>query len=229
MGLLLRCFFILMCWIPGLPLLAQEEQDAALWTTVNAEKKISKRFSVQLTEEFRLRDNMQRLNLFYTDLGLNWKGSDWFRGTLSYRWINKYMQEGYFSYRHRLSLDLVFRKKAGNYALSYRQRLQAEVRDVGKSSSGSLPEWYSRNRVEVKYNTGRRWQPYASAEFRYQISNPRKKESDAYWHRNRYCLGLQYDLDKHSTIGFYYLIQREFNVSDPQQLYVTGLEYSIQF
>jgi hypothetical protein len=55
------------------------------------------------------------------------------------------------------------------------------------------------------------------------------QESDGYWHRNRYALGLQYQIDKNRNMGFYYLIQREFNVSDPQQLYVTGLEYNQQF
>jgi hypothetical protein len=172
---------------------------------------------------------MRRLNLFYTDLALNWKTCNWLKTSLSYRWINKYSPEGLFSYRHRLSLDLVLRKKAGDFAFSYRHRLQAEVRDLGRRLNGHLPEWYSRNRFEIKYDAANRLQPYAFVELRYQLRNPRRQESDGYWHRNRYALGVQYEIDKRSNLGLYYLIQREINVSKPQQLYVLGLEYSHQF
>jgi hypothetical protein len=211
------------------PVLAQEEQDAVMWTTVNLEKRLNRKLSLQLTEEFRLRDNLRRLNLFYTDISLNWKTTDWLRTSLSYRWINKYQPEGFFSYRHRLSLDVILRKKADYFIFSYRHRIQAEVRDIGKSADGHVPEWYSRSRFEIKYNGGSRYQPYASAEFRYQISDPRMKESDGYWHRSRYALGLQYEIDKNRNFGLYYLIQQEFNVSDPQQLYVIGLEFNQLF
>jgi hypothetical protein len=222
-------FFLILLLSSALPALAQEEEDAVLWTTINLEKKLNRRFSVQLTEEFRLRDNMGRLNLFYTDLALNWKTCNWLKTSLSYRWINKYSPEGFFSNRHRLSLDLIFRKKAGDFAFSYRHRLQAEVRDLGRSINGNLPEWYSRNRFEIKYDAANRLQPYAFVELRYQLRNPRRQESDGYWHRNRYALGVQYEIDKRSNLGLYYLIQREINVSKPQQLYVLGLEYNFQF
>jgi hypothetical protein len=221
--------FLIPLLLLSIPVSAQEEQDAVMWSTFNLEKKLSRKFSVQLTEEFRLRDNMRRLNLFYTDVSLNWKTADWLKVSLSYRWIDKYLQEGYFSYRHRLSLDLVFRRKWKDFIVSYRHRLQAEVRDLNRSADGHLPEWYSRNRFEVKYDAGSSLQPYASLELRYQIRDPRMQESDGYWHRNRYAIGIQYELNKFSNLGLYYLIQREFNVSDPQQLYVTGLEYSYQF
>jgi hypothetical protein len=221
--------FIVIQLLLNFPVLAQEEQDAVMWTTVNLEKKLNRKFSLQLTEEFRLRDNLRRLNLFYTDISLNWKTSDWLKTSLSYRWINKYQPEGFFSYRHRLSFDVIFRKKAADFILSYRHRIQAEVRDIGKSADGHVPEWYSRSRFEIKYNGGSRYQPYASLELRYQLRNPREQISDGYWHRNRYALGLQYEIDKNRNIGFYYLIQREFNISDPQQLYVIGLEFNQLF
>jgi hypothetical protein len=208
---------------------AQTEKDAVFWMTLNLEKKLSRKFSVQLTEEFRQRDNLRRLNLFYTELGLNWKATDWLKTNISYRWIQKYVPEGYFSYRHRLSFDLSFRKKTGHFAASYRHRLQAEIQDPGRNELGWQAEWYSRSRLEIKYLTDGKLSPFASYEARYQIKDPRLQESNGLWHRNRFALGLQYEIDKWSNISVYYLIQNEFNVSEPAELYVTGIEYSLQW
>ncbi|MBK5285895.1 MAG: hypothetical protein JJE25_10885 [Bacteroidia bacterium] len=52
-------------------------------------------------------------------------------------------------------------------------------------------------------------------------------ESDKTWHRARYALGFDYEFNKKSTFGIYYLIQHEWNVSMPENLYIIGLEYSL--
>ncbi len=206
---------------------AQVINDAGLWTTLNFEKKLNKKFAILLTEEFRMRENITRLNLFYTDLGISYKPAEFFKASISYRWIDKYQVEGYFSFRHRFSLDLLFKKKIENFIVSYRHRLQREVRDINSTYDGRLPEWYSRSKVEVKYDIGKRLTPYVSFEARYQINNPRMQESDNTWHRSRYALGFNYEMNKRNTLGAYYLIQNEYNVSSPQNQYIIGLEYSL--
>ena len=85
----------------------------------------------------------------------------------------------------------------------------------------------SRSRFEAKYDLGTKVTPYISVELRYQLSAPRQVESDGTWHRIRYAGGINYELNKRNTLGAYYLIQNEFNVSSPQNQYIIGLEYSI--
>jgi hypothetical protein len=124
-------------------------------------------------------------------------------------------------------LDLTLKKKFEKISLSYRQRIQAEERDIYSSEIGKLPEWYSRNKFAIKYDTEKRYTPYAAIELRYQLRNPREWQSDNTWHRNRYSFGVDYKLNKKSTFGIYYLIQREYNVALPQNQYILGLEYSL--
>jgi hypothetical protein len=124
-------------------------------------------------------------------------------------------------------LDILLKKKFGGIALSYRQRIQSEVRDVYVSEYGRYPEWYSRNKFEIKFDLDKKITPYFATELRFQISNPRSAESDGLWHRIRYVGGIDYQRNKRDKFGFYYLIQNEFNVSEPQNLYIVGLEYSI--
>ncbi len=201
--------------------------DAGSWNTFNIDYKINKKLTGLFTQECRIKENFTRLNLFYTNLGLEYKFNDFFKAALVYRFIEKYQDDNSFSFRHRLMLDLTLKKKLGKIGLSYRQRIQAEERDIYSSIIGNLPEWYSRNKFAVKYDTDKRYTPYAAIELRYQLRNPREWQSDNTWHRNRYSLGVDYKLNKKSTFGVYYLIQREFNVVLPQNQYVIGLEYSL--
>ena len=201
--------------------------DAGSWNTFNVDVKINKKITGLFTEELRFKENISRLNLFYTNLGMEYKFTDYFKAALVYRFIEKYQDDNSFSFRHRLMLDLTCKKKFGKFGISYRQRIQAEERDIYSSYDGNAPEWYSRNKFTFKYDTDKRYTPYAALELRYQIRNSREWQSDKTWHRSRYSLGIDYKINKKSTFGLYYLIQREYNVVLPQNLYIVGLEYSL--
>ena len=201
--------------------------DAGMWNTINIEKKLKNNFHLFLTEEFRLKENFSQINLFYTDVGFGYKPYNFLKVELAYRSIEKHLITDFYSIRHRLMLDITLKKKLGNFDLAYRHRLQTEVRNVNSSDTGTIPEWYSRNKLTVKYDLQKKITPYASCELRYQIDDSRNLESDKTWHRGRYVLGLNYEKDKKNTFGFYYLIQHEWNVSIQEDLYIFGLEYSL--
>ena len=225
-----RIYFFLLsaiCHLPSALCHAQDYPDAGSWNTINIDKSINKRFSVLFTEECRLRENFTCLNLFYTNLGIEYIVAKNFKAALIYRWIDKWQDDQTFSFRHRLMLDLTFKHKFGNLTASFRNRTQVEERDIFTSANGRLPEWYSRNKFGAKYDLGRRYTPFASIELRYQLHDPRNIESDRLWHRNRYVLGVEYTINAKSTFAAYYLIQREYNVLGPQDLYIVGLEYSL--
>jgi hypothetical protein len=206
---------------------AQTINDAGLWCTFNVEKKLTQKFGVFLTEEYRLKENFSRNNLFYTDLGLFYKPFDLIKVSLSYRCIEKFQLDKSISFRHRIMLDVLLKKKVEKFVLSFRQRLQTEYRNVYSSELGSIPEWYTRSKLTVKYDLDKPITPYVAVELRYQINNPRSVEVNKLWHRARYIAGLDYKRNDKHTFGVYYLIQREWNVSSPQNLYIVGLEYSL--
>jgi hypothetical protein len=206
---------------------AQYYDDAGLWSTVSVEKRLKNNFSVFLTEEFRLRENFSKINLFYTEAGVEYRPYPFAKVSLTYRSIEKKIIDDTYSFRHRLMLDITFRKKLKDFTFAYRHRLQAEVRNIYSSANGDIPEWYSRNKISVKYDLHKKITPYVSCELRYQLSDPRNIESDKTWHRARYAAGLDYEMNKKNAFGLYYLIQREWNVSVPENLYIVGLEYSL--
>ncbi|MDF2435739.1 MAG: hypothetical protein K0Q95_115 [Bacteroidota bacterium] len=206
---------------------AQISHDAGLWATFNLDKTLNKKFSLIATQEFRLRENFSRVNLFYTDLGVEYRPVKVFKAALSYRFIGKSLIDDNIGFRHRLTLDLTLRKKFGKVILAYRLRTQREVRDVQTSEDGYLPEWYSRHKFTLKVDLDKPIQPYIATELRYQIVNPRMQESDGLWHRARYIAGIDYKKSDKHTFGLYYLMQREFEVPTPQYLYIVGIEYTL--
>lgn len=229
--LIVKGFFLLLFSFPfgegwG-EMFAQPTNDAGLWTTFNIEKELKNNISVFLTEEYRLKENFTQTNLFYTDIGVSVRPVKPLKISLSYRSIEKYIQDNTFSYRHRLMVDILLKHKMGNYSIAFRQRFQSEVRNVNSSDNGAIPEWYSRSKFQIKYDLNKRLTPYIAAELRYQINNPRNIESDRLWHRQRYSAGIDYKQNDRNTFGLYYLIQNEFNVSSPQNLYIVGLEYTL--
>ena len=222
-----KCFFVLFfSWLIG-DGFAQSYPDAGSWNTFNIECDLPAKFTGLFTEECRLKENFSRLNLFYTNVGLEYKFTKNFKAALVYRFIDKFQDDNTFSFRHRLMLDLTIKHKFGKLTASYRQRLQAEERNIYSSENGRLPEWYSRNKFGISYDLEKRYAPYASIELRYQIHDPRSMESEKTWHRNRYALGAEYKINNKSAFAAYYLIQHEYNVLSPENLYIVGLEYTL--
>lgn len=201
--------------------------DAGSWNTFNVNYGITKKITFLYTQECRFRENYSRLNLFYTNLGIEYKANKYFKTSLVYRWIDKYMDEDRFSFRHRLMWDATVKYPYKKLSLSYRHRLQVEGRNFQSSDAGKIPEWYSRNKFELGYDITKKLSPYVSGEFRYQLHDPRSIESEHTWHRTRWAFGVDYQYSPKSKFGIYYLIQREYNVSTPENLYITGLEYAL--
>ena len=105
------------------------------------------------------------------------------------------------------------------------------MQDIYSSRKGKIPEDFLRFKTEVKYETGKFWTPYVSSEFRYQITAPRGKLPDYNFgfHRVRNILGIEFKLNDKSTLNLYYVIQREFDIARPENIYITGIQYVFSF
>ena len=208
---------------------AQPTKDAGLWNTFNAEYKINSSFNIVFTEEFRLCENFMEVNLFYTDLGIEYSGIKNLKTSIVYRGIQKFQPDMPFSFRHRLMWDLSYKKEWNKFSVQYRHRLQVEVKNFYSSEFGKTPEWFDRNKFTFKYEVNKRIQPYVALEFRLQLYDPRNQFYDMEWHRVRYQAGTDIKLGNKKTIGFYYLIQDDFGIKNAQDQYILGLEYTLKF
>ncbi len=208
---------------------AQPTSDAGTWLTLTLQKPVTKRITAVLDQELRLKENYQRINLFYTNLGFDYKYSNNIKISPTYRSIQKCRLDGSYSYRHRLMLDVTLKKKFEKITLSERVRYQAEVGDYLSSEKGKLVEQFLRLKTDLKLTSLNKISPYISCEVRYQIRDPKGKGpfSDYGFHRIRYVAGAEYQLQKNHSLNLYYLIQSEYYIADPETIYILGIAYSI--
>jgi len=201
-----------------------QNNDAALWLSVNVEKLLTSKTSVTFTEECRLNENISRAGTVFTDLGISHKLNKTFTVSLNYRFIQRRNLDASYSTRHRFYVDVSGRRKAGKFSFTLRERVQFQIRDYNSSETGRIPEWYLRSKLSVKYSLGRKITPMVSAEVYFQLSNPGNNEID----NLRLAAGFEYEINKRHSIEPYYLIQRELNVNDPVTDYIIGLGYNLK-
>lgn len=207
--------------------LQAQRSDLGLWTTLSVNKDIGKKLVFNFDQEFRVRDNLTTINLFYTNVGLTYKFNKNFRLAGTYRMINKHKEDGFWGIRHRLYADVIARLKPGRFTIAYRSRLQYEWRGYGYSAQfGNVPESYWRNLFKGSYKLNELFSPYLGAELRWLIHDPRVAYHKGF-DRTRFIGGLDYSINKMQQIGFYGLVQKEWNISDPETLYIIGIEYTI--
>ena len=208
---------------------AQRSNDAGMWNTFTIQHGLTKKINFVLDQELRLKENYQRINLFYTNIGIDYKHNKFLKISPTYRAIQKKRLEGTYSFRHRLMLDVTLKKKFNKFTLSQRIRYQAEVQDFYTSRKGKLVEQFLRFKTDVKYAATEKITPYYSCEFRYQIRAPRGDgpRYDNGFHRVRNVLGVEYELNKKNSMNVYYLFQTEFNISTPESIYILGIGYTL--
>lgn len=212
-----------------LPCSAQQSNDAGMWATLTLQHSFTKKINLVIDQEFRLKENYQRINLFYTNIGIDYKLSKFLKISTTYRNIQKKRLDETYSFRHRLLLDVTAKKKLQKFTLSERVRYQIEVKDLYTSKKGKLPEQFLRFKTDLKFAANEKVIPYFSCELRYQIRDPRGDGSryNEAFHRVRNVLGIEYQINKKNSVNLYYLIQSEFNISTPESNYILGIAYSL--
>ncbi|MBL0072094.1 MAG: DUF2490 domain-containing protein [Bacteroidetes bacterium] len=92
--------------------------DAGLWTSINLEKKITKKIAVDLSQEFRFNENISELGSFFTEISAQYKLHKNLSIGAGYRFINKRELDDSYEKRHRMLFDLNAKEKFWKIAVS---------------------------------------------------------------------------------------------------------------
>lgn len=208
-----------------------QSTDYGLWGTLQIEKNFTKKFSLSLEQEIRFDENCSQLDELYTEISSSYRLVRGWKIGLGYRFIEKVNREKYYvnnlRFGHRFLGEIQYRYRYRSWTFLFRTRLESELKNVYSSEKGTVPGWDWKNKVEVKYQLGR-FEPYAGGEARFQIRDPRHPESDFLFNRYRIFAGSDFSILKGHSVGIYYLLQEEWNLSDANAMHVIGLNYSIR-
>jgi hypothetical protein len=206
-------------------ILFAQVNDAGLWLSLNGEKKITSRFSVELSQEFRMNENITELGEFFTDAGITYKINKNIRVAANYRFINKRRKDDFYYRRNRFYFDLSFKKKFKPLAFSFRTRFEDEYRQMRKNTDYPGPYYCSKNKFTAKLDLNKKFVPYLYAE----TSNPLNDPHGFFIDQMKYCGGIEYNINRVHSFDFYYLIQKDMNVNEPETDYVIGIGYYYSF
>ncbi len=201
-----------------------QEKDFCIWTTVNIEKKFSKKFTAAISQEIRFDENATQLDNAFTNLTAEYNFTKSLNASLNYRLINKRLIDGYYQQRNRIYVDVAYRYKNNDYSFTFRTRFQDQFRNVFFENAEQPPVWYWRNKLTFKYNL-KDFKPYSYVEVFYPLNDPVINTID----NLRWAVGCNYDFTKRHSLNLYYLINKEINVKNPVTSFIAGIEYTYSF
>ena len=212
---------------------AQVYNDAGLWLTLKAEKKITPRFSAELTQEFRMDENISELGEFYTESGIVYKFNKSIRFSADFRYENKYKnhsaKDEIYNKRYYYFINIYYKFKLKPFVVELRTREEEEYKTAAHRNDNFGSSLYSKNKLTLKLNLGKQnipITPYAYIETFTPLNNsPYGFIVD----KTKLCAGADYRINRVHEIGLYYLIQRNYYSKNPETDYVIGLEYNFTF
>lgn len=208
----------------GQPLLSQVS-DAALWTSVNIEKKINQRISIGLSNEFRFNENISKLGTLYNDLGVGYRFNKNLRLSVNYRFVNKRLLDDSYSQRHRFYADLTAKKKFSPVECIVRLRFQQQYKDMYVSEDGLVPDFYFRPKLSLKYLGFNKLEPFISYEAFFPLWSVTPDIPDGH----RFSVGIDYSFDRRNSIEFFGAYNLELGNPLKQTDYIAGVGYSFSF
>jgi hypothetical protein len=193
-----------------------QTNDAQLWSWVSVNKKVAKDLVGTLEQQVRLDHNMSFPKNIFTEMRMGYRLNKHIKYTISYRFMNRGQAEGGFVSGNRFTGDLRLRYKSKPFILFYRNRMQREYR---MEEEGIEQINYTRNKLALALDLDKKFSPYASFEIYYHLNK-------AEFNKNRYTLGVEFDLRNRNELEVFYRIQQDYNVNGRETAYVIGIGFS---
>jgi len=199
--------------------------DLEQWTSVGISKKINKHWKISLDQEMRFSKDVSQFDMYFADLGLDYKINKHFTLGANYRFYQNKNLEGIFDTQHRWSTDISYKQKINRFTLAYRLRFQNKDEDF--FTDASINNLYNlRNKFSVDYNIkGFKFDPFLDVELYRQIQDVRATALS----KLRWTLGVDYSLKSLGELKLFYRLDNELNQSYNKNTYIVGVGYKFSF
>lgn len=218
-ALITFCFLILI--VPS-ACLAQID-DVGLWLGVTLQSNFTRQLEGSLTEQLRMSNDVTRINLLLSDIGLDYNLNKKLKVGFHYRFINS-NKENYYSVRHRFYADIAWKEKVKFISITLRERIQEQFADFISSETGKIPEWVLRSKLTAKIDLDKKYSPYVSFEIFYLIDNVKAETGITDF---RYETGINYEFNRIHSVNPFLLCQITRSTNFIELIY--GVSYTYSF
>jgi len=204
---------------------AQNQQDFALITQLNLQKKINKHFGISLNFRGFWNENATELGKTFVEVGAKYQYNKHWAIAGFYRAMKARSLENLYQDVQRFYVDLSYSNKlTKKIDWAYRIRLQeqfygSDLRDGFKDS-----RIYTRHKVTLNYDYNWYWSPYVAAEIFYPLNRNLN-----FIDQVRATAGISRKFNKSHSLSAYYQIRKPIHSSPDVTQYVAALVYGYKF
>lgn len=225
----MKNFGFILFFLIAVKLYAQPpERDFQSWQDITFERERDD-FELQLKIQNRLGENVSQHFLTYADLGFIYRLSKKIRLQADYIFIQRRdIPTSNYVLRHQYFIALLFRHKQGPFIFNARTLAQYQMEDDwfyvrDAYDNGNWSDWVCRNKIIVKYKMKnfKQLRPYAA----YENNIARFVDSKLYVNRNRFFIGLDYEINLFNEVGIYYMYQQNIARNRPSEVYNLGISF----
>jgi hypothetical protein len=203
--------------------------DFETWSSIEIQYKPTKKLSLALEEQLRLKENSSVTDQYFTQLQVEYEAFKNFEFGCAFRYIKKNDTRGNiqgYEDHFRFHLDGSYNHKINQFSFKYRFRYQNKNELGISSSEGDYPNQHLRFKTSVDYKI-KNWKldPKFSAEI---FNHFEKGETDGF-DKYRLTIGTDYKLKKIGKLSLYYRLERELNIDNPKTINIIKLKYTYTF
>lgn len=192
---------------------ANAQTSKKYWYGGDLSLSLSKKLSISFEEQIRYEEGNKDYNQSFTEAGLKYKFNKIFYLAPSLRYSVRPEQEN----RRRISLDVgaKLKKKKSPFKVNLRIRYQNTTEE---NSNKVLT--YMRHKAAATYELTSKWSTYLGSEYFFRFD----RRND--WRGRRYTIGLNYQIKKRMKLNFFYRVDEDINVDDPERSHILGFGFS---
>jgi hypothetical protein len=202
-------------------------RDLSTWSTAAFELRVSKPWSITISEQFRFEKNSSDLDAFFTELETKYRFDNGLAIAGGYRFIgDRTVNKGVLDLEQRFQADISYGFKVKRFDFDVRLRGQSRD-DLGeKKVDGDYARRALRLKLEAKYNI-KKWKfdPVVSAE----IFRENGKYVNANFNKFRATIGTSYDFKKAGEVSLFYRYEKDLNTLYPLSHNIIGFKYKFTY
>lgn len=207
--------------------LFSQSQDLEVWNSIKIEKKLIKKLNASLSLGSRFNENVSKVKLFHSDLGLSYSLDKYIKFDIGYRFIRQQTDIMLRNYnnRHRFTASITLKQKVKRFKIAFRTRYQSKYDEFFTNEDSHMPTNYNRNKFTLGYNIKKNpISPFLAFEFFYRLNTDHNDIN-----KLRSYAGINYKINKRSSFDIIYFIQQQVNVVNPMISHVLSVKYAYSF
>ena len=203
--------------------------DLASWTALNLKYKLNKKWTLNLEGQLRLKEDISEVDEYFSELGASYTLFKGFKLGTGLRYIRENDNVGNiqgYENHFRYNIDASYKHKIKDFSLKYRLRYQNKNELGVSTSEGDYAKQNLRLKTSLEYNFSN-WK--LDPKFSAEIFNRFGKDANNEFSKYRLTFGTEYKLKKMGTIGVFYRLEKELNITNPNITNIIGLKYTFTF